>query len=312
MQDRPNIFSIFLAGVLHLLIFGGLIFGMDFSRSVPPAVPLAINASLVSDQEFASLPDIEEPLAEEPVVEPEPEIEEPEPELEPDLEEQERVRAAEEQRQTELREEAERSRIEEEKRLADQAAEQERVQALEQEREEEQERIRQQEEADRRRREQEEAERKQRQEAEVERRREEAERKRQEDLERQRQENEQKRREAEAAERQRQLDAELAEESNRLEAMNAGELSRYRFALQNKIQRNWIRPMTAQPGIECVVNVRQLPGGEVVDVQVESCNGDAAVVRSVEAAVHKASPLPMPENPSLFERNLRITFKPEQ
>ncbi|HEX2139741.1 MAG TPA: cell envelope integrity protein TolA, partial [Woeseiaceae bacterium] len=67
-----------------------------------------------------------------------------------------------------------------------------------------------------------------------------------------------------------------------------------------------------RPGLECVINVRQVPGGEVISANIERCNGDAAVQRSIEAAVFKASPLPEPSNPALFERNLRITFKPEQ
>ena len=39
--------------------------------------------------------------------------------------------------------------------------------------------------------------------------------------------------------------------------------------------------------------------------------GDA-VRRAIEAAVYKAQPLPQPDNPRIFQRDLRITFKPEQ
>jgi colicin import membrane protein len=49
-----------------------------------------------------------------------------------------------------------------------------------------------------------------------------------------------------------------------------------------------------------------------MDAQVGRCNGDEAVRRAVEAAVYKASPLPEPDNPAIFQRDLRITFKPEQ
>jgi colicin import membrane protein len=89
-------------------------------------------------------------------------------------------------------------------------------------------------------------------------------------------------------------------------------MAAYVYAIQQKIERNWIRPASAMPGLECVVLVRQVPGGEVVGASIERCNGDAAVQRSIEAAVFKASPLPEPDNPSLFDRNLRIIFKPEQ
>lgn len=163
-----------------------------------------------------------------------------------------------------------------------------------------------------RQQEQEAAERKRREEAEIERRRAEAEKRRQEDVERQRAENERLRREAEEAERQRLMARELAEEQARIDAMNAGALDRYVYSIRQRIQRYWVQPPSAGPGLECIINVTQLPGGEVVGATIGQCNGDEAVRRSIEAAVFKASPLPEPEDPTLFERNLRIIFKPEQ
>jgi colicin import membrane protein len=77
-----------------------------------------------------------------------------------------------------------------------------------------------------------------------------------------------------------------------------------------RIQRAWLRPPSARPGIECVVYVSQVPGGEVVNVRVGECNGDQAVRESIESAVYRASPLPPPPDPALFERNLEIRFKP--
>ncbi len=125
------------------------------------------------------------------------------------------------------------------------------------------------------------------------------------EIERQRLENERLRREADAA-RQAELDA----EPNRLKAMPANAEAAYIFAIQQKIVRNWVRPPTASADIECIVNVRQLPGGEVVSVNIGECNADSTVKRSIEAAVHKASPLPAPKDPSAFDRNLRLEFRP--
>ena len=178
--------------------------------------------------------------------------------------------------------------------------------------ERERERIAREEEAERQRQAEEEAERKRREEAELERQRQEAERRRQEEIERQRLENERRREEAEAAERQRRLQQELQAEQDRLDAMNAGALERYTFALRQKIERAWVRPPSATQGTKCDVSVSQSTTGEVLRVTVESCNGDEAVRRSVENAVFKASPLPTPEDPSLFERNLRFVFEPTQ
>lgn len=126
---------------------------------------------------------------------------------------------------------------------------------------------------------------------------------------------EQKRKEAERLrqqEIQRQLQSEIAAEEQRLAAISSGKLQQYIAAISSRVTRNWARPASARPGIECDVHVTQIPGGEIINVRVGSCNGDAAVVRSIEAAFYRASPLPPPADPSLFERNLRFTFRPEE
>jgi colicin import membrane protein len=94
--------------------------------------------------------------------------------------------------------------------------------------------------------------------------------------------------------------------------MNSTEMAAYQFALQQKVLRNWARPASAQAGLDCLVQVRQSATGEVMSARVMTCNGDAAVKRSIEAAVYKASPLPLPENRLLFDPNLRFRFIPEQ
>ncbi len=140
----------------------------------------------------------------------------------------------------------------------------------------------------------------------------EAERKRQEDLAKQRAENERKKREAEEAQRKALFQRELDEEEALQDVLNSDLRSQYYAAIMQKIMRNWARPPSAQPGVECVVNVRLAPNGDVINVRIESCNGDDAVKRSVEAAVYKASPLPTAPDPRLFKRDLQIGFKPEQ
>jgi colicin import membrane protein len=112
---------------------------------------------------------------------------------------------------------------------------------------------------------------------------------------------------AREAELRRSLEAEERVNSMR----NSAEAARWHASIVAKIQRAWIRPPSAQPGIECIVSVTQVPGGEVTAVKVISCNGgDAALRESVEAAVLRATPLPSPPDPALFERNLELTFAP--
>jgi colicin import membrane protein len=132
------------------------------------------------------------------------------------------------------------------------------------------------------------------------------------DEERKLQEVERKRAEEAQQRRQAELASELAAEEQRLAAISSGKLAEYLAMIGDRVQRNWVPPASAKPGVECVVHVTQIPGGEVVNVRVGDCNGDAAVVRSIEAAVFRASPMPLPAEPSLFDRNLRFTFKPEE
>jgi colicin import membrane protein len=138
-----------------------------------------------------------------------------------------------------------------------------------------------------------------------------------------------KRRETEAraeAERQRMLaaaeredlerrEAEMAQtmqaEESLLVASQSGEMNRYIARIQYQVESNWVKPASAQSGLSCEVAVKQLPSGDVVDVRTVRCNGDDMVRRSIEDAVHRSSPLPLPENNLLFDRNLSFTFQPE-
>lgn len=276
MQDSRNVIPVSMAVLLHVLLFGSLLVVLDFRDRSQPLVPLAIKGTIVTEIPRAVAP---------------PQVEETLP-PEPTISEQERIQAEEDKRREDERIEQQRlSRLAEEeakRKAAEEAARRKAEEAAERQRLAE---------AERRRKEEE---------AEKERQRLEAERKRQEEIERQRKRNEQLREEAEA-----QRSAELAAESSRLEAMTANAEAAYMFAIRQRISRNWVKPPTATAGLECVVNIQQLPGGDVVSVSIGACNGDSAVRHSIEAAVRRASPLPTPADPSVFDRNIRLTFKPE-
>lgn len=110
-------------------------------------------------------------------------------------------------------------------------------------------------------------------------------------------------------------EAELREQLNAEEHASAVAKSplrdQYIARLRQRITAAWIRPDSARAGLDCLVSITQLPGGEVTDVHVTQCNGDAASRQSIENAVLRASPLPPPGDPSLFDRNLVIRFHPE-
>jgi len=272
-RDSKNLGPVGMAFALHIVIFGSMVMAFDYARPVP-FTPLAVQATLV--QEIPDTAPVPPPRVEpEPEPEPEPVIEQPEPE--PDNSE-------------ELRRQAE-----EEKRRLDALLEQKRLDEL-----------KQQEEAERKQRERDEAERKKREEEEKERKRQEAERKRQEDIQRQREENARQERELEEQFRAQQIE----DEERRLAKRGSPAMAVYEATIRQKIQRNWSVPASMADDVVCVVNVRQVPGGEVIAVNIVRCNGDDAVRRSIEAAIYKASPLPEPSDPELFVRDLELTMRP--
>ena len=102
----------------------------------------------------------------------------------------------------------------------------------------------------------------------------------------------------------------LAAEEHANAVRSSGALATWEAQLKARIERAWLRPPSARAGIVCELDVTQVPGGEVTNVKLGSCNGDQAVRDSIVAAVYRASPLPPPPDPSLFERELQITFSP--
>ena len=113
------------------------------------------------------------------------------------------------------------------------------------------------------------------------------------------------------AQREEDLQHDLAAEEEARKARAGPALASWQSQIAAKINQAWRRPETARPGIECMLNVTQVPGGEVTEVSIGACNGDQAVRESIEAAVYRASPLPPPPDPALFDRHLRIDFKPD-
>ena len=114
------------------------------------------------------------------------------------------------------------------------------------------------------------------------------------------------------AQRESELRRQLADEE-KVAALQAGPLQKsYIASIQGRISRAWLKPASARSGIVCSIDVTQVPGGEVTQVRVTNCNGDEAVRQSIENAVYRASPLPEPPDPALFQRNLKLIFKPNE
>ncbi|UNK56537.1 cell envelope integrity protein TolA [Pseudoxanthomonas daejeonensis] len=86
--------------------------------------------------------------------------------------------------------------------------------------------------------------------------------------------------------------------------------AKYAAAIQQAVLNQWIRPDTVPLGQRCRVSIRQIPGGEVIDVEIQpGCPFDEAGRRSLEAAVLRAKPLPYRGFESAFQRNLTLNFE---
>lgn len=118
---------------------------------------------------------------------------------------------------------------------------------------------------------------------------------------------------AAAAEAQRQRDfaAALGAEQAALDAKARGaRQATWVDKIAAKVRPN-VRPTTPPPkGTSCGVYVNILPDGSVQDVKItRRCTGnDPALDEAVIRAIYKSDPLPLPENPGDFDRNLRFNF----
>jgi colicin import membrane protein len=133
---------------------------------------------------------------------------------------------------------------------------------------------------------------------------------------------EKKRKEAEAkkaaeekrrAEEARRLADELAAEEAELAAAaqaraDQSELARYTAAIMRQVSSNFVAP-NISAGLKCTLLVRMIPGGQVVDAKVVKSSGNPTFDRQAELAVRKASPLPVPDEPRLFQQLKEIQFE---
>ncbi|MHB9021096.1 MAG: cell envelope integrity protein TolA, partial [Halothiobacillus sp.] len=64
-----------------------------------------------------------------------------------------------------------------------------------------------------------------------------------------------------------------------------------------------------EPQWQCHVRISQASDGTVINVKVLQCDGDQLFQRSVQQAIERASPLPLPSDMSLFQSSINFTFQ---
>jgi colicin import membrane protein len=109
-----------------------------------------------------------------------------------------------------------------------------------------------------------------------------------------------------------------AEEKQRTDTTRAARaatvVDKYKALIRQQVSRSWSRPVGVAKGLKCVVQVHLTPGGNVLSAVVVRSSGNGIFDRSVENAVHKAEPLPLPGDPTLFDnfREIEFLFNPEE
>lgn len=268
--------------VLHVVVFGALFLTALFHRIPEP--PRVMVAALIQGAAKAAppAPAPVEPKPEPPKPEPPKPVEPPKPKPPEDPQEKERKekqRVQDEERKLEqrrIKEDAERKLQEEKKKKQE-----------EQQKKAEEERLRKKEVEDERKRMLDE------------------EQKAIDDAKRQREIDDKRRRDALAAQA-------AAEQAARDAAAVGAAQATWGDLISARVRKFWQRPMGSADNFRCVVEVKMLPSAEVISARVVRSCGSAALDRSVEQAVLKASPLPPPPDPRAMppDRTLNITFCP--
>lgn len=118
-----------------------------------------------------------------------------------------------------------------------------------------------------------------------------------------------------AAEREKALAQEKLQQAKlQQQTLQNGERERFKQLIDLRLQQKWRRPASAQSSMKTVLRISVLPGGEVLNVLVVSSSGNAAFDTSAINAVKDASPLPVPGDPALFNKDFRtivLTFTPK-
>ncbi len=83
----------------------------------------------------------------------------------------------------------------------------------------------------------------------------------------------------------------------------------YVAALQNAVTQNWLRPDNIPQGAVCPIEIKQIPGGQVISAKaLPTCPFSDVAKHSVEAAVLRSSPLPYKGFEKQFSRDIIFNF----
>ena len=105
-----------------------------------------------------------------------------------------------------------------------------------------------------------------------------------------------------------------AEEEAQRQAHADNLVARHTFEIGRVVTENWRRPIGIDNArLSCLVSIKTIPTGEVIEAKVVKSSGNSEFDRSAELAIFKASPLPMPKDSLAVSklRDFNFEFKPE-
>ncbi len=116
-----------------------------------------------------------------------------------------------------------------------------------------------------------------------------------------------------------QAEAEIRRQEEAARAAEAAEkaaqmTAEYQDLIRAQVASVWNYPPNVSAELEVEVRLVMVPTGEVISATVTRSSGNDALDRSVEQAILKASPLPVPDDIRVFEQNFRrltMKFRPE-
>ena len=87
-------------------------------------------------------------------------------------------------------------------------------------------------------------------------------------------------------------------------------LASYMDKIRGKIKGNIVLPPGIKGNPEGIFDVTQLPTGEIINVKISTSSGNRALDEAIERAIRKSDPLPLPDQPGLFKRELKLKYRP--
>jgi colicin import membrane protein len=343
IREKPSFTALALSMLVHAVLIGALFFGVQWkNQALPSSVSVEVfRGTPVQPTQTPEPPPPPPPPEPEPVPEPppplpEPQVEPPPPSPEPQVEpppppdpdivikeeqrrkEEERLEQERMERERLERERLEKERLEQERLeqelLEQERLEKERLEKEQRERERQEKEQLEQERLEKERLEQEKLEKERLEKERQERERREKERREKERLEEMRKQVEQEeRRRTEEQNRQAAIaaaDEELRQIGVQVSAARKRAESAYKNKIGSKIKGYTVLPPVIEGNPEVIFRVTQLPNGEIIDVRLNKSSGNKALDEAIERAIRNSSPLPLPDDPSLFERVLELRHKP--